>query len=143
MIPAPPRLAARYRTEGTDNLGTPYKYWDHKAIVAFDDEGIPLIIGERKNGDNRRLIRADTYTNYDGMTEDPDPRIVSMIPAVGWRVAYKNEDGSEWTRPLVGWGVKSDGDIAALDVDSTGLVEAIGETGNDSYRIYHEDEPSD
>jgi hypothetical protein len=49
MIPAPPAIAARYRYE-TANGET---RWTHDRIVAFDDEGAPLVLGERE------LERAD------------------------------------------------------------------------------------
>jgi hypothetical protein len=143
MIPAPPGLVATYVNEGVDNLGKPYKHWDCKPVIAFNDEGVPLIVGDRKRSNNRTLIRADTYTNYDGVVHNPDPPFVSIIPADGWRVARKDDDGTEWSRPLIGWAVKADGEIAALETDPDGLVEEVGAHGRDSSRIYHPDEPSD
>lgn len=112
-------------------------------MIAFDDDGTPMIVGERGK-DERRLVPAGTYANYDGISHDPYPNIISMIPANGWRIGYKDKDGSEWSQPLVGWGLKADGEIVPLDADSSGLVDDCEGQAEGSYRIYHpEHESSD
>lgn len=82
MIPAPPNLVASYKHE------EPMHHRTEKQIVAFDDDGSPLVIGDGSKQQDRRLVRADRYRNYDGITEDPHPRTVALLPAGGWRIEH-------------------------------------------------------
>ncbi|MEV5691133.1 hypothetical protein [Micromonospora globbae] len=127
MIPAPRGLVARYKHTNPDHYTT-------KPVVAFDDDGRPLIMHETNN----RLTPADIYSNFADVAEDPCPNIVAIMPAGGWRVAYATDDGGEWSTPLVGWGVKADGTVVPLDCDPDGNVEDFDHLGG-KWRIYHPD----
>lgn len=131
MIPAPPGLTARYKH------GEEPGHWSHRPVIAFsEDDGHPLVIGDGKR--DRDLIRAGTYANYDGMGDDPYPAIVALLPAGGWRVAWPQEDGTEWSQPLVGWGLRADGSVVPLDTDATGSVEEL-DSLHGKFRICHPD----
>jgi hypothetical protein len=67
-----------------------------------------------------------------------EPTVVALIPAAGWRVGWRSDDGQEWTQPLVGWGLRDDGSVVPLDTDCNGLVEALTEVGG-TWRVYHPD----
>jgi hypothetical protein len=77
LIPAPRGLTARYKDGDS-------KHWHHKPVIAFDDDGHPLVIGDGKR--DRSLIRADSYVNYGGLGDDPYPAVIALLPAGGWRV---------------------------------------------------------
>jgi hypothetical protein len=129
MIPAPRGLTARYKQDESPLA------WDYKPVIAFGDDGHPLIVGEGKR--DRNLVRADTYANYDGLGDDLYPAIVALLPAGGWRVAWSRDDGQgEWSQPLVGWGLKADGSVVPLDTDGTGCVEEL-DSPRGKYRVYH------
>jgi hypothetical protein len=130
MIPAPPGLVALYKHDKpAHHTGMP--------IVAFDEDWHPLVIDADGKRDKTRLIRADSYSNYDGMAEDEHPPIAALLPAGGWRVEYTDSDGSKWSEPLVGWGLKG-GMVVPLTTDSTGLVDDFDHYAGE-YRIYHPD----
>jgi hypothetical protein len=64
--------------------------------------------------------------------------VVALIPAAGWRVTWRADDGQEWTQPLVGWGLRDDGLVVPLDTDCNGLVEPLTEVVG-TWRVYHPD----
>lgn len=128
MIPAPPGLVALYKHDD------PSHHTD-LPIVAFDDDGHPLVIDQDGKRDKTRLIRADAYANYDGMANDPYPGYMALLPAGGWRVEL-TDGGEKWSEPLVGWALKPGGIVVPLSADSTGLIEDF-EHYSGEYRIYH------
>jgi hypothetical protein len=129
MIPAPPGLVALYKHND------PPHHTDIP-VIAFD-EGRPLVIDRDGKHDKTRLIRADSYSNYDGMAQNPYPGITALLPAGGWRVEFTDPDGSKWSEPLVGWGLR-DGSVVPLTTDSTGYVNDFDPLSQE-YRIYHPD----
>ncbi len=131
MIPAPPGLIARYKQDESSPLA-----WDHRPVIAFGDDGHPLVIGGGKR--DRSLVRAGAYSNYDGLGDDPYPPVVALLPAGGWRVAGAQDDGTVWSQPLVGWGLRADGSVVPLDTDGTGCVEEL-DSLHGKYRVYHPD----
>jgi hypothetical protein len=100
MIAAPPGVTARYKHDDPPAPG-----WSHRAVIAFDDDGYPLVVGDGKR--DRSLFRGDVYANYDGLGDDPYPSVVMLLPAGGWRVAWPQKDGTEWSQSLVGWGLRA------------------------------------
>ena len=48
--------------------------------------------------------------------------IIALIPAGGWRGRWVDNDGIEYSEPLVAWGLQADGDIVPLETDSAGMV---------------------
>lgn len=65
--------------------------------------------------------------------------VVALIPGDGWRVAFSDDDGQEWSQRLVGWGLRVDGCVVPLDTDSGGIVEDLTATGG-TWHVYHPDE---
>lgn len=73
-----------------------------------------------------------------GTQSDGDPtRIVALLPADGWRVEWTQSKTSPfWSQPLVGWGLRADGRVVALEADTSGVVTAVNSL--DHYRhVYH------
>lgn len=124
MIPAPKGLAAHFTGPGSD-----------RPVIAFTDDGVPLIVSPTKHH-NQTLVPANRYTNYEGVGTDPCPDIVQIMTAGGWRVETTLDDGTTRDEPLVGWGLKANGQVVPLDVDETGHVDDFDLRG-DTYRIYH------
>ena len=130
MIPAPPGLVALYKHDKPSHS-------TDLPIVAFDDDGHPLVIDQDGKRDKTRLIRADAYVNYDGMAEDPYPSVTVLLPAGGWRAEFTDPDGTKWSEPLVGWGLKG-GTTIPLTTASDGMVDDFDHYSGE-YRIYHPD----
>jgi hypothetical protein len=128
LIPAPKALQAHYERE------------DHGArhitrdVLAFDDDGTPLVLGGKTHG--WRLVSASAYPGFAGIYEGDRP-FVTALPADGWRVEYADDNGGNWSEPVVGWGVTSDGYAVALGDSGDGLATPI----SGEIRIYHEEEP--
>lgn len=135
MFAVPPGLSARYMHDE----GTPSEHFTFKKIVAFDDDAYPYVISENTE---RRLVRAAQYANFDGIVDDPYPPIVAIAPANGYRVEFTDpSNGAKYSSPLVGWALKADGDVIALDVDSDGAINELeySRTSRQEFRIYHPD----
>lgn len=131
LFPAPPGITARFKYGEGDAV-----HYDHKPVVAFDEDGRPYVIPET----GKRLVLADSYRNYVDMDEDPYPPIVALIPPGGWRVEYTDEaHGTAWSEPLAAWGLKQGGSIVPLATDSTGHVDDFDLYGG-TFRIYHPEE---
>lgn len=129
MIPAPRGYVAQYRHKIGDKV-----HYIHQPIVAFDEDGDPYVA---PNGMGKRFVPAYSIDNYVGVDEDPEPPIVALLPAGGWRIERTDEeDGTTWSGPLVGWGLKADGATVPLASDGEGFVE---EPSGD-FRVYHPDE---
>ena len=129
MIPAPPGLVALFKYDKSPSSSMP--------IVAFDDDGHPLVIDENGKRNKVQLVHADAWSNYDGMAEDPHPPISALLPAGGWRVEFTETDGAKWSEPLVGWGLKA-GVVVPLTTDIDGTVDDF-DLYSGTYRIYHPD----
>lgn len=126
MIPAPPGgILARYKY---DHNGR--SYYDEKPVIAFDDDGSALVLGDRC------LVPADHCSNFAGF--DAAGGYVALIPAGGWRVEFRGKDGSTYSESLVGWGLKPDGTVAPFTTDCDGLIQNLHEYP-DRYRVYHRD----
>lgn len=87
-------------------------------VIAWDSHGCPLILGirslETPPGD-WRLVR--------DVAAAP---IVCMVPARGWFARFRCKDGSMGLEPLIGWGLKANGDIVPLAyMDAAMNVEEI------------------
>lgn len=60
-----------------------------------------------------------------------EPKIIQIIPAVGWRVLYAEDDGNGYYVDLVCWALLDNENIEPVDTDSTGYVDYMcRETGN-------------
>jgi hypothetical protein len=91
LIPAPPGIVARYSRKENDR-----PYHTERAVIAFNDEGAALVLGER--GEDG-LVPAASYRNFSSLSEySAYPACVMLIPAGGWRVEFTNGDGSKVER---------------------------------------------
>ncbi|MGW5366551.1 hypothetical protein [Actinopolymorpha pittospori] len=106
-------------------------------MLAFNDEGFALVLAEQG-----QLVRATSLDSFLGVLQlGADQRIVAIAPGGGWRVEYApSAEGAVRSAPLVGWGVRGDGQVVPLDVENTGEV-LVTELSSDAVaRIYHPDE---
>jgi hypothetical protein len=151
LIPAPPNLAAVYRIKGDDAKVHPQRktlvgnrmidlaageYLHRDPIVAFNDDGDPLILDEDK------LVPASTAPNFVGVGESETARIVQIVPADGW-IVWRFDDGP-WSVPLVAWGLTETGRVVPLQSDDNGLVLEFEErTPSATLRHAREGEPKE
>ncbi|KAA1431863.1 hypothetical protein [Mycolicibacter arupensis] len=120
MIPAQP---------GTYAVFISGKNVSRLAVVAWDDDGRPMVVGEK------RLIPASAYSDFRSLEQTDamsDP--VQLIPGGGWVASYK--DG--YAAPLVAWAVCRDGLVRALAPADDLYAESAG-PGRE-FTVYHPDE---
>ena len=129
MIPAPPGLVASYRT-----AGSPRSDLD---VVAFDDVGFAMVSGEKG-----QLVRATSLEGFLSVVDvGAEQRITAIAPGGGWRVEYAATNaGGVRSAPLIGWGVRGDGQVVPLDLDESGEVVETELSSDLVARIYHPDE---
>lgn len=133
MIPAPPGIVAQYNQQTTRKDGTVHKYMSTLPVVAFDDEGEPMVLGKH------RLVHASILRGFAGISGGDQPELVAVMPANGWRVEFTEPDsGHKHSQPLLGWGLKANGDVVPLDADERGWVEQLTNVDN-GWRVYHPD----
>ena len=132
MIPAHrPAYVARYRHH---NKTTDTTHHTTKPVVAWDDDKTALVADEKTG----RLVDADSYSNFAGVMEADTPT-VATIPGGGWLAEYRDDDGTLWTRAVLAWNAKADGDLTPVCMDPDGLAgEPFGDHG--FVRLYHPDE---
>lgn len=126
LIPAVPGHVATFRV--TDGDGQ--QQYD-LPVLAWDAAGYPMVLAEG----GKRLVGANTLPGYVGAYEDPNPGVVAVAPAPGWRVAYLPKEGEPWSEPLIGWAVRTDGSVKPLVVDRTGFV-AEADCADDSCGVF-------
>lgn len=131
MIPATTPYEVYYK--GTDNEGKPYT-WPGPQVIAWDDDGAPLVIPD-SHKQARRLQRATDYGNFSHVAPADSPT-VAALPGGGWRVEYKNDDGTLWSAPLVAWHIRASGETIPIDCDSTGYADNPTDSSN-FVRIFH------
>lgn len=106
MIPARGYVAV-YLSEDSKQKHT-------KPVIAWDDEGAPLVAGDRK------LVRADFWINFHGIAEDDNPPLM-VVPGGGWMITYSGGDQHR-TEPVVAWAIDDFGYGKPLATDGGGLV---------------------
>ncbi|MGA4979329.1 hypothetical protein [Streptomyces cinereoruber] len=120
MIPAQHPYQANYRQE--EDGGTVYR---SKPVIAWDGEGQALVVDERTG----QLVPANNGRAFVGLSEGEHP-VVAAIPGGGWSARYKEEDGTFLVDPLVAWTIRSNGTLAPVDTDPTGLCDDPTTMGN-------------
>ncbi|MGV9600796.1 hypothetical protein ACWDR1_29465 [Streptosporangium sandarakinum] len=119
MIPATRPYKVRFKHEMTDNQGKTTTYYTERPVIAWDDNGIPLVAGDR------HLVPANTYKNYAGLCED-DENYIAAIPGDGWKIAWKQADGSpDYIEPVLAWVVTSEGNARPISTDLNGEVDFV------------------
>lgn len=71
MFTAPLGILAQYQREGLDDQGHPHTHQWNMPVFAFTNDGKPMVIDDEAAGHHQRLVQADTYDGYVGMTCDP------------------------------------------------------------------------
>jgi hypothetical protein len=72
---------------------------------------------------------------------EADPAVIGVIGGGGWRIERRWDDGTITDAPVVGWALRSDGEVGALETDATGTAEEVGSVWADhNCVIYHPSE---
>lgn len=131
MIPAGPNLMAVF--EGPD--GKPSA---SRTVVAWADDGHPMVVGERG------LLRAEALAVNEDVGQfrrvkprmDELPPVIAVIPGGGWLIEYEMVNGTTSIEPVVAWTFTSDG-VGEAQVSNGGRIcqEPIR-----PFRIYHPDQ---
>lgn len=116
MIPATRPYDARFKKHLNANDGTTTTYYDTKPVIAWDEDGHPLVVGERQ------LVRASNLPGFMDIDEY-ESVFMSAIPGGGWQIAWKQDDGTEFIDPVLAWVVDHHGQAKAMSADSTGCVD--------------------
>ncbi|MBP2581635.1 hypothetical protein J3A78_002113 [Streptomyces sp. PvR006] len=117
MIPATTPYVARYRQTVDLSDGTQGSYTTDRPVLAWSDSGYALVAADERG----QLVHANSYSNFTGVAPD-EPHIVSALPATGWGVQYRDDDGTTFTLPLVAWLIESSGECRPVTVDTDGLT---------------------
>lgn len=126
MIPATHPYEARFTHKNDDGRTT----FSFKPVIAWDDDGQPLVAGKRK------LMVASSFTNFDRIMAADDSPVVATVPGDGWRAEFKDEDGSTISDPVIAFAVRADGTGLPIQVGSDGEVDTSTSASNFS-RLYH------
>lgn len=132
MFAAPPGIVARYRLVSGEPPNQRIHY-TYRNVISFDSDGDAYVLPKPNKDDERPdglLVRAAKYNNFVGLEQGKSP-YVSLIPGNGYRVKWVDADN-----PLVGWALRADGKVVALDSDCDGGIIELG-TGHSCNRIYH------
>lgn len=113
MIPNTQPLWAEFREE-CEVRGEKKYLWRHHRIIAWTEEGSPMIAGE--NG----LWCPVDDKEFNGITEDCSEHCkpaVGVIPGGGWRVKYRSKNkydlDTEYVIPVLYWTIAADGENTA------------------------------
>jgi hypothetical protein len=100
MIPAPPGIWAEFQSPGNDAPRI-----EVRRVMAFEDDGQPLVVGERG------LVTVNRYATERGLkfnrvrdevSHGDDHDYVALIPGGGWHLKWNADNGGE-TEPVVAW----------------------------------------
>lgn len=126
MIPATHPHEARFAHENGAGRTT----YSYKPVIAWNDDGQPLVAGKRS------LVPAHSLTNFDGIVSPDVSPTVGTIPGNGWRAEFTASDGSTFSDPIIAFAVRADGTGVPLQVGADGDVDASTSASNFS-RLYH------
>ena len=133
MIPADHNLMAVF--EGPN--GKPSA---SRAVVAWADDGHPMVLGERG------LLRAEALSvnedvgTFRRVTDRSEgfPPYIAAIPGGGWMVDTLWDDGECTTSPVLLWAILADGTATPIDTDHAGMTSSALDGGERHY-VYHPD----
>ncbi|MFF6939981.1 hypothetical protein [Streptomyces lavendulae] len=124
MIPATQPHEARYKHTTEHPNGTTTTHYTTKRVIAWDDDGHPLVVGRAGT-----LDRATSWSNYHDIGACPVP-VVAVIPGAGWQGEYKSDDGAVFTWPITVWAISADGSCKPLAVDALGDTDDARDSEN-------------
>ncbi len=68
------------------------------------------------------------------MKDSDEPKIIQIMPAVGWQAIFLQENGSYIASDIVAWALVEEADgsreIVAMDTDSQGVMDIATDTSN-------------
>ncbi|MGK3945108.1 hypothetical protein ABK046_42825 [Streptomyces caeruleatus] len=116
--------------------GSQYVYYEksnntlpRRKVIAWGDNGEPLVVGRRG------LVPAWELGSIDRLASEDAP-VVGAVSGGGWLIDCKDDEGNEWTLPILAWTIHANGSTTPLTTDRDGVTGDATE-GLDSYRIYH------
>jgi hypothetical protein len=123
MIPTNGSYEAHFRYTGHGGVS----YVRKVPVEAWDDDGAALVLHEDTGG----LLQARGRPGFEGVSRADRARTVAVLPGGGWRLAWKQDDGSDDViSPVLGWVVGDDGWATPLDVDEDGLFATPQDHGD-------------
>ncbi|WP_462166489.1 hypothetical protein [Frankia sp. AiPs1] len=134
MIPAH-GWHAFYQTTRVDSSGKERKVEIEKVVVAWNDEGVPLVVDESTGN----LVPAASAGKLTAVIQ---AGYTHVLPGGGWMAEYREDNGILVRYPIVAWQVHSNtGLVEPVTVDNDGYSETdIKSTGN-FVRLWHPDWP--
>lgn len=129
MIPAGDDYAAVFERDLTDHHGDSYRERQERPIVAWADDGGPLVVGMLG------LVQATQEPGFTKITRKASP-IVAVVPGGGWMVERTDDRDMTWTGPVVAWAVTANGGVRPLwpDLDAQPVgVSPVTRT----YQVWH------
>jgi len=148
MIFAPRGLYARFRAATNDDS----VHFTRKRIIAFDDDGCPLIIADHTRPRDAKqgtpftgtphLSRASDYVNYVDIEEDDEGEVIAMIPGADWIVEqdWRSDDGGEGIRteyPVIGWVLTHNDDVYPVIWDADDHYAEIRRDLGEGWKVHH------
>lgn len=118
MIPATTPFVAHFNEHARPGGGRTIP--TTKPVIAWDDDGRALVVDDKTG----RLTRADSYKNFGGV-EQATSSYVTAVPGGGWRLAWKQTDGTEYMEPVLAWAIDGNGYGQAISADADGLVDTV------------------
>lgn len=67
-------------------------------VVAWDDDGYPLVVHRST------LVPASTIPGFEKVQEHAV--LSTVIPGGGWRGKVRNDNGRDWSSPVIAWHVR-------------------------------------
>lgn len=126
MIPARGHVIS-FKLEPTEGR----RPWERRPVIAWDDDGRPLIAGRRS------LVYPDAIDVIDGQPVtswrlDEDDGYEATVPGGGWMVTQRFAEGDTRTTPVVAWQISPDGWGRPLIADPDGVITADNDTATET-----------
>jgi hypothetical protein len=119
MIPALPGITAHIKISSPTPDNPDNHHWWPERVVAFTDDGDPLIIG--KVGLTTPHGREYSLEDAHGTSDPTD----TIIPGGDWNITYFLDGETPYTQPIVAWAISTDGYGKPITTDDTGSLEAV------------------
>jgi len=129
MIPNTHPLVATFKRTTQRDDGSTHTYFDYAPIIAWDEDGRPLVAMPGRFG----LEPAHDFQDYSGIKEQHP--VVAAVPGADYHVEYRQDDDQAKSWPLLAWLIHADGSVMPIDTEGFDPRDALNFT-----RIFH---PSD
>lgn len=116
MIPAHPGYAVNFKLEPRP----PERAWTHLPVVAWDDDGAPLVAHRRGLITPDRANFGRPIVSWEVTEADTYPH---TVPGDGWMVTRTDTTtGDRWTEPVIAWQIDPDGYGRPITLDAEGAL---------------------